>query len=415
MLNTIEEYNNLDSKTKADILSFDYEKLNDIAKNCLSDFRYKHSLEVAKLCKEIAIENNYNPANAYIAGILHDITKEWDDSKTINYLEKHDSTLLNKNIKILHQYTCYYYLLENSDLDIEILDAIKSHSDGTCDTTLGKILYVADKYEKTRKYETATIREVALKNIDKAFEMAKKDVANFFKNKKKIEKVENYQLLAKYYDYILGDYDSLKKYWYYDFQKNSKGKSVLELGSGSGSFAEILTDRGYKVFASDISFEMLQVIKEKNIDLIDLKMIDMRNFELNQIFDNIVCICDSINYLNLDEIDSMFKSCFKHLKQNGLLFFDIHHEERLTEFKDEYFEEGDVFDIQYQWYISSNSNKLNETFLFFDKEKTYVEKHTQYIHKLKDILDLLEKNGFDYSYDIDFVPFEKILIKGVRK
>lgn len=150
-------------------------KYNDyylILKETLSDFRFKHSLGVAKLAVEIAYKHNYNVDDAFIAGLMHDFTKEWDDDLTIEYLALKDPSLLGLNIKILHQYSAYFYLKEKFNFNDDILDAIANHSTGLSVRVLAKIIYIADKYEENRKYEIKKAKEITLNNLDEGFEYA---------------------------------------------------------------------------------------------------------------------------------------------------------------------------------------------------------------------------------------------------
>lgn len=141
--------------------------------------------------------------------------------------------------------------------------------------------------------------------------------SNNFKN------VDNYSVLAKYYDSLLQDEDSLYL-WLEYINKYTKGKDVLELASGSGVMANLLKKEGFNVIASDISKDMQEVAKT-NFDG-EYLIIDMTNFHLNKKFDLILCMVDSINYLSdYNQIKSMFLNVYEHLKEGGVFIFDMHH------------------------------------------------------------------------------------------
>ncbi len=103
--------------------------------------------------------------------------------------------------------------------------------------------------------------------------------------------VDNYEILAKYYDALLQDEESLK-YWL-DYIHKLKGKDILELASGSGVMAKILKNEGYNVVASDIS-EAMKKASKQNFDG-EYLILNMIDFKLDRSFDIILCICDSIN------------------------------------------------------------------------------------------------------------------------
>jgi len=223
--------------------------------------------------------------------------------------------------------------------------------------------------------------------------------------------VDNYSLLAKYYDYLLGDEDSFD-IWLNEICKKPF-KTVLELASGSGVMAQKLKDKGYDIIASDISKEMMEAAKA-NYDG-EYLILDMTNYNLNKKFDLILCICDSINYLRLDQISDFLKCAKKHLNKNGRIIFDMHSIKRIDEFSTEYIEEGELFDLnQYQWTILSDNQDmtLNECFTFYLNDVIIQEHHTQYVHKIKDINMLLIDNGFKPLILDDFVKDEKILVIG---
>lgn len=222
--------------------------------------------------------------------------------------------------------------------------------------------------------------------------------------------IKAYDYLAHYYDLLLGDEEAFD-YWLKEIE-NEKFGSVLELASGSGVMAKILKNRGYKVIASDIS-EAMKEASKTNFDG-EYLILNMVNYKLDKKFDLILCICDSINYLEEDELASFFKCAYEHLNDGGRLIFDMHNPKRLEEFKDEYIEEGDLEDIQYQWTIMSdeNTNTINEHFTFYTSDGMIQEQHTQHVFNPSLINDLLKENGFDVKYLEDFIKDEKVLFVG---
>lgn len=235
---------------------------------------------------------------------------------------------------------------------------------------------------------------------------------------KKENYVENYQALASYYDELLGDFDNLEKIWLKYFLESSKGNKTLELACGTGYFSNLLAKKGYTVFASDISKEMIEFAKSRYDDKnLEFGVIDMSNFKIRDVYDNVVCICDSINYLNLVELDKMFDCVNKSLKSNGLFFFDFHNQKRLSEFEDEYIEEGYLKDVGYQFTILSDiSNRtLNTNFIFFKGEEQIFESHNQFVHSDDEIKKLLEKYNFEYKIVDNFIKDEKKLVIGVKR
>lgn len=224
--------------------------------------------------------------------------------------------------------------------------------------------------------------------------------------------VENYSILAKYYDYLLQDEEALCLWLKYI--EEEKFNTVLELASGSGVMASILSKKGYDVIASDISSEMKEASKTNfNGEYLILNMTD---YHLDKKFDLVLCICDSINYLYLEELDTFFKLASEHLNQNGRLIFDMHSIKRIEEFKEQYIEEGYIEDVPYQWTILSDDydNVINEHFTFYTKDGMIQEHHTQNVFNIEDVTNLMSKY-FDVRVIEDFVEDEKVLFIGTKK
>ena len=225
--------------------------------------------------------------------------------------------------------------------------------------------------------------------------------------------VKEYEYLAKYYDYLLGDEDAFS-YWL-KYVNEEPFETCLELASGSGVMAKILTENGKKVVASDISEAMKEAAKENfSGEYLLLNMID---FNLDRKFDLILCICDSLNYLYEDELDSMFKCVYNHLNDGGRFIFDMHNPLRLEEFKEGYIEEGKIYDdVFYQWTINSDIEEktINEHFTFYTPDGMIQEHHTQNVFEPEMIISKLTKNRFEVRYIENFVEEEKVLFVGKK-
>lgn len=226
--------------------------------------------------------------------------------------------------------------------------------------------------------------------------------------------VKEYEYLARYYDYLLGDKEAFN-YWL-KYIEEKPFKSCLELASGSGVLAGILKDKGYDIIASDISNEMKEAAKP-NFDG-EYQILNMIDFNLDKSFDLILCVCDSINYLYEEELDTMFKSVYKHLNTNGRFIFDMHNPIRLKEFEEEYIEEGQIDDgTFYQWTINSDvdDKTINEHFTFYKDDGMITEQHTQNVFDVNEVKNKLINAGFDVRIIENFIEDEKILFIGEKK
>lgn len=227
------------------------------------------------------------------------------------------------------------------------------------------------------------------------------------------KEVKEYEYLAKYYDYLLGDEEAFNFWLEYINAKDYH--TVLELASGSGVLAGILKKQGKEVTASDISKEMKEVATN-NFDG-EYLILNMIDFDLHKKYDLILCVCDSINYLHDEELEQMFKSVYKHLNDGGRFIFDMHNPKRLKEFDEEYIEEGQIDEnVYYQCTINSDTfdRTVNEHFTFYTPEGMIQEQHTQNVFEVDDVKNKLENVGLESEVVMDFIEDEKILFIGTK-
>ncbi|MCB1188819.1 MAG: bis(5'-nucleosyl)-tetraphosphatase (symmetrical) YqeK [Leptospiraceae bacterium] len=114
----------------------------------LTESRLEHSFLVAEIAKSIAIKQNYHsPDKAYLAGILHDITKQKPKQFHTQLFEKWDFNQFSELPEpAYHAYSARFYLREKYNFtDTEVLTAIQNHTLGSNSMSLlDKILYASD-------------------------------------------------------------------------------------------------------------------------------------------------------------------------------------------------------------------------------------------------------------------------------
>ena len=66
------------------------EEIKSHLKNNLSDNRYNHCLRVADEARKLAIHYKIDEESTYIAGLLHDIAKEYDKDKRKEIVDKYN-------------------------------------------------------------------------------------------------------------------------------------------------------------------------------------------------------------------------------------------------------------------------------------------------------------------------------------
>lgn len=137
----------------------------------MSDKRYFHSFSVAKLSRLIAIANDLDPLKAFQAGFLHDIGKEVPDAKTMRLMEGVYKEYLDLPSWSYHQFIGAYLTRHEFFIsDNDILEAIMFHATGNKKmSSLAKAVYVADKIEPTRGFDSSVLINDVMQNLDQGF------------------------------------------------------------------------------------------------------------------------------------------------------------------------------------------------------------------------------------------------------
>lgn len=150
-------------------MKYDIDFFKEYLKNTLKEDRYKHSLAVADLAKELASYHNVDEDKAYFAGLVHDIAKEMDEDEHDEILKRHnDIEGLSYSFKVKHSFCGKYVLQDEFHIDDEdILDAVYYHTVPKSDKTLSKIIYVSDKRDATRNINDEVV-DIAKKDLNKA-------------------------------------------------------------------------------------------------------------------------------------------------------------------------------------------------------------------------------------------------------
>ena len=134
---------------------------------------------------------------------------------------------------------------------------------------------------------------------------------------------DSYKDVGLFYDAIVGDRsDTTKKVLQKIRQHAPKAKTILEVACGTGSFLHAASKR-YTVSGLDLSETMLIQASEK-CPAATLYQGDMRSFDVEQTYDVLVCLFDSINHLTTKkDWKNAFRSLRHHLKPGGLCIFDV--------------------------------------------------------------------------------------------
>ena len=153
----------------------EYKQYKELLKKRLAEKRYLHSLAVADEAVRLADMYGADKQKAYLAGLLHDVTKNASPEEHLNIFSTFGIILTDiekEAEKLWHAisgaaYIKYVLMID----DEEIIDAVRYHTTAKADLSLlSKVLYLADYTSADRDYDDVdVIRGLVNKSLDSAY------------------------------------------------------------------------------------------------------------------------------------------------------------------------------------------------------------------------------------------------------
>lgn len=145
-----------------------------IIREKMGDYRFTHSCNVAKEAVLLAKLYGGDEHKAYVAGILHDITKEIDGQEQLQIIK--DGGIILDSVqqnapKLWHSVSGSVYVQTHLGIgDSDVINAIRYHTTGRKGMSLlEKIIYTADYTSAERSYPGADImREKSRQSLEDA-------------------------------------------------------------------------------------------------------------------------------------------------------------------------------------------------------------------------------------------------------
>jgi len=213
----------------------------------------------------------------------------------------------------------------------------------------------------------------------------------------------SFQKLATVYDELMGSifYDKMLPYFEVLRRKyRIEGKKMLELACGTGTCSIYFAKRGYNVKGLDISAPMLEIARKRaSREKVDIEFVEaaMQDFNLDETFDIVVCLFDSMNYiLNKEELESCFNKTCKVLRKGGYFLFDINTIHGLREGWDNKVEIRAIRDGSSVWEMRwDEKNKIAYlTVSVESKNNSFKELHIERGYTQDEIVSSLRSQGF---------------------
>lgn len=161
--------------------------LDTVLAHAMSEKRYNHSVSVAKLSKQLASAHGLDEDIAYTAGLMHDICKEWPYEKSEAWMKCYESKYLDEPSAIWHGYLADHALKKLFPVtEKKILQAVHHHVKGECKDPYAMIVYMADKLDPSRDYDSSKTIKLAMKDLNAGYQQVRFDQYQYLKKENKI-------------------------------------------------------------------------------------------------------------------------------------------------------------------------------------------------------------------------------------
>lgn len=231
--------------------------------------------------------------------------------------------------------------------------------------------------------------------------------------------MEAYTGFAQVYDLFMDNipYEEWSRYLITLLEECGVTKGLIaDLGCGTGSITEYLSQAGYEMIGIDNAEEMLDIARQKaadkDLDILYLQQ-DMQQMELYGTVAAFVSICDSMNYITAEEdLREVFRLVNNYLDAGGLFIFDLNTKYKyqtilaqntFAENRDNcsfiwenyYYPEESINEYDLTIYVRDEENEDQEVYYRFDEE------HYQRAYELEDIKRFLADAGMEFvaAYD----------------
>lgn len=167
------------------VLEYMYQEelyIEDFVQSRVNVNRYKHSVSVANLCRELALANGFDGHKAYLAGLFHDIAKSMSKEKMEPWMDSICPENKQYAVPVWHGFVGSEVLKRIFYIkDHQILEAVYHHVLGTSNDPYAMIVYCADKIDPLRDYDSSELIQACKENIERGFCWVKEENEKYLK------------------------------------------------------------------------------------------------------------------------------------------------------------------------------------------------------------------------------------------
>jgi len=221
-----------------------------------------------------------------------------------------------------------------------------------------------------------------------------------------------YQEFSLFYDDFTGRYVSGTPIFFeiplqfFGYTYDKDAGPLLDLGCGTGDLAIYYAEQGFEVTGVDLSESMLKVarakLSRKNLKNIRFLQQDIVELDLEPGFAYIHSK-STFFHLNPEQLRKVFKNCWRLLKPEGILMFEVITTYGLQESCNGISRRhtNHIFNSKGIFNSLDNTGVLNYEFIF-DDGRSYTVSLTVNGYNIRDVIPLLAEAGFRNVRAFDF-------------
>lgn len=216
--------------------------------------------------------------------------------------------------------------------------------------------------------------------------------------------------LGNFYSWMIGDFETKKE----DFKQfclenkiqPSQSGYAVDLGAGNGIQSIALAELGYQVIAIDFNPQLLEELKLKSDNTIEIINDNIQDFSkhLNKQPELIICCGDTISHLeSFDEIKHLIQSCFNNLSIKGKLILTFRDYSNSLEDMNRFVPVKSDSDRILTCFLEYFQDKVRVTDLLYElQDNLWIQKVSSYYKgriSRNIIIEFLNQSGFKIIFD----------------
>lgn len=213
--------------------------------------------------------------------------------------------------------------------------------------------------------------------------------------------MDNYTVLAPFYDAILDHVDYHTWYRYIRslmLRYVESPKRILEVGTGTGRFGSHFSRDEFEIYGMDISPDMLIVAQKRTHDNYRVFCADATDFAVRKKFDFVFSVHDTFNYfLTEDEIYAALCCIRRAMSDEACCMFDLTSEYNIRRYFENNTSRYVIDETKVEWSNCYDEQKkqIVSTMTFFAPDGTvHTENHVQRIYEKQEVLPIIRRAGF---------------------